>query len=86
MVSTPRPRRASPLLAKEGSGEVGCSPHGNVEPGSCVPWEVKREELPAITGDPELVERVWRQVDSLGNTLHLANASIVLAEVVLTTH
>ena len=38
------------------------------EPGVCVPWAVKREELPDIAGYPDLVERILRQVDALGNT------------------
>lgn len=46
------------------------APLGNAqpEPGVCVPWAIKRGELPEITGDADLVERVWRQVDGLGNT------------------
>ena len=36
-------------------------------PGVCLPWEEKARELPPITGDPDLVRRVWEQVDGLGN-------------------
>jgi len=36
-------------------------------PGICLPWEEKRKELPEITGDVEMVRRVWEQVDGLGN-------------------
>ena len=35
-------------------------------PGSCVPWEEKRKELPQITGDKELVKRQWEEIDALG--------------------
>jgi len=35
-------------------------------PGTCVPWEEKRSEFPRISGDEELVKRVWEEVDSLG--------------------
>jgi hypothetical protein len=35
-------------------------------PGTCIPWEEKREEFPRITGDEALVRRVWEDVDSLG--------------------
>jgi hypothetical protein len=35
-------------------------------PGVCVPWEEERKQYPRITGDEELVERVWKDVDSLG--------------------
>lgn len=36
-------------------------------PGVCVPWEEKRSELPPITGDSDLVQAVWEDVDSLAN-------------------
>ena len=36
-------------------------------PGTCVPWNAKRKELPGeLTGDEELVKRVWEEVDALG--------------------
>jgi hypothetical protein len=35
-------------------------------PGVCVPWEEKRREIPEISGDAELVKRVWEEVDGLG--------------------
>ena len=38
----------------------------NRPPGTAVPWEEKRKELPPIMGDEELVKRVWEQTDSLG--------------------
>ncbi len=34
-------------------------------PGVCVPWEEKRKEFPQITGDEQIVKRVWEEVDSL---------------------
>ena len=37
-----------------------------IEPGVCIPWEQKRQELPRIVGDEEIVKRVWEEVDSLG--------------------
>jgi len=56
-VSTPAPptRGAQGLSAKRGPA-----------PGECVPWEVKRAELPAIEGDEALVRRVWQEIDALG--------------------
>jgi hypothetical protein len=36
-------------------------------PGTCLPWAEKVKELPPITGDAELVRRVWEQTDALGN-------------------
>jgi len=39
----------------------------SVAPGVCVPWEQKKTELPAISGDEELVKTIWENVDALGN-------------------
>ncbi len=38
-----------------------------IRPGICLPWETKKSELPEITGDQDLMRRVWEQVDALGN-------------------
>ncbi len=42
-------------------------PEPRVKPGVCLPWETKRAELPEITGSEELVQRIWENVDALGN-------------------
>lgn len=34
-------------------------------PGICIPWDEKAKELPPITGDKRLVERVWEDNESL---------------------
>jgi uroporphyrinogen-III decarboxylase len=39
-----------------------------IKPGLCRPWEEKANELPPITGDEDLVRRVWENVEALGNT------------------
>jgi hypothetical protein len=36
-----------------------------IPPGVCLPWAEKRKELGEITGDPQLFERVWQDVDAL---------------------
>ena len=36
------------------------------EPGTCVPWEEKRQEIPEICGDEAIVERTWKEIDALG--------------------
>jgi len=36
------------------------------KPGVCVPWEQKKKELPKISGDKELVRKVWEDIDALG--------------------
>lgn len=38
-----------------------------VRPGVCLPWEERVKELPEITGSPELVRRVWEDIDAFGN-------------------
>jgi hypothetical protein len=35
-------------------------------PGTCIPWEEKRQEFPDVSGDKELVRRVWEEIDALG--------------------
>ena len=39
----------------------------SVAPGVCVPWDEKKTELPAISGDEALVKTIWENVDALGN-------------------
>jgi len=34
-------------------------------PGVCIAWEEKRKELPEISGDEELVKRIWEDTDAL---------------------
>jgi hypothetical protein len=41
-------------------------PAPHVKPGVCFPWEEKVKELPEITGDPDLIRRVWEDIDALG--------------------
>jgi uroporphyrinogen-III decarboxylase len=36
-------------------------------PGVCFPWEQKVQELPPLTGDLDLLRRVWEDIDSLGS-------------------
>ena len=43
-------------------------PAPRIKPGICRPWEEKARELPPITGDQDLVRRVWENVEALGNT------------------
>ena len=38
-----------------------------VRPGVCLPWEQKAKELPEITGDKDLVKRIWEEIDAFGN-------------------
>jgi hypothetical protein len=45
----------------------GFTARSKVAPGVCIPWQRKVKELPAITGKAELFQRIWEQVDALGN-------------------
>jgi hypothetical protein len=38
-----------------------------VLPGVCLPWEQRVKELPEITGSPELVRKIWEDIDAFGN-------------------
>lgn len=51
---------------QKGYGMAG-SPAPDAEPGVCIPWEEKRKEFPEILGDETLAERVWQEIDALGN-------------------
>jgi len=37
-------------------------------PGTCMPWEEKRRELPELSGDEQLVKQVWEELDALAYT------------------
>jgi len=52
-------------VAKLGGLDGRAAPR--VKPGACFPWEQKAKELPEITGDQDLVRKVWENVDALGN-------------------
>lgn len=35
------------------------------KPGECLPWADKMKDLPEITGDEAILERVWQDNDAL---------------------
>lgn len=39
-----------------------------VKPGLCIPWEEKLKELPEISGDKKLFQRVWEDNEALAYT------------------
>jgi hypothetical protein len=41
--------------------------NGDVPPGACVPWSEQRQRLPDISGDQAICQRVWEDIDALGN-------------------
>lgn len=40
-------------------------PGPRVKPGVCIPWEEKRKELPKLTGDEGIVQRIWENNEAL---------------------
>jgi hypothetical protein len=36
-----------------------------LKPGVCIPWEQKKQELPQIQGDEQLLRKIWEDVDLL---------------------
>jgi hypothetical protein len=42
-------------------------PTPRVAPGVCFPWSERVKELPEITGDPAMVQRIWQDIDAFGN-------------------
>ena len=42
-------------------------PQPRVRPGVCFPWEERVKELPEITGSPELIRKIWEDIDGFGN-------------------
>jgi hypothetical protein len=54
---------------RSGSAAAGTPEQGQkTKPGVCLPWEQKSKELPEISGDAELVKKIWEDVDSLAHT------------------
>jgi len=37
------------------------------QPGICIPWEEKLKELPQISGDADLMKRIWEDNEALAN-------------------
>jgi len=56
-----------PAADREGTQNTPGRSEPRVKPGVCMPWEDKHTELPTITGDADLVRRVWEDIDALGN-------------------
>jgi uroporphyrinogen-III decarboxylase len=58
----------APDVAAERARLTGLNrPEPRIRPGVCLTWEEKAKELPAISGDPDLIRNIWEQIDSLGN-------------------
>jgi len=67
------PIKAPPSNPCDGSDVSGLKgldgwPPSAVPPGICSTWETKVQELSEISGDKELLRRIWQNIDALGNT------------------
>jgi methoxylated aromatic compound---corrinoid protein Co-methyltransferase len=43
-------------------------PKPRIKPGICFPWEQKVKDLPEITGDKDLIRKIWNDIEGLANT------------------
>jgi len=50
---------------KKVAGMTG-RPTTRLRPGVCFPWEEKVKELPPVTGNREMVQKIWEDIDSFG--------------------
>jgi hypothetical protein len=67
---TPLPPCAVPDSAAARARLVGMTGHPapRIAPGICYPWEEKAKTIPEITGDKELIRKVWNDIEGLANT------------------
>ena len=55
--------------SREGASSFPQAEDHRQPPGVVTPWEEKRRTLPPISGDAELVRRVWEEIDGLANII-----------------
>jgi hypothetical protein len=54
------------VAARQNLNGMSGRPQPAVRPGVCYPWESKLKELPEITGDRDLIRRIWEDIDAFG--------------------
>jgi len=64
---TPPADLPSSRAARERLCGLSQRPSTSPPPGICFPWTEKAKELPEITGDRELVRRIWDEIEGLAN-------------------
>jgi uroporphyrinogen-III decarboxylase len=68
--SPPTPTPPADLAASVASRQAVTGMRGRPDPvprpGVCLPWEEKAKDYPQVTGDRELVRKVWEDVDAYG--------------------
>lgn len=67
-VETPPADTPAALAGRQKVTGMSGQPQPRVRPGVCFPWEERVKDLPQITGDPQLVRKVWEDIEALGNT------------------
>lgn len=65
--ATPPSETPESVAGRQGLAGMSNRPSPRVRPGVCFPWEEKRKELPEITGDRELVRKIWEDIDAMGH-------------------
>jgi hypothetical protein len=67
---TAQPPCELPASAQARRNIVGMAgrPASRIPPGVCFPWEEKMKELPEITGDKDLLRKIWNDIEGLANT------------------
>jgi uroporphyrinogen-III decarboxylase len=66
-VATPPCELDSSLSDRAKLVGMASHPEPAVRPGICFPWEVRVKELPSISGSPELIRKIWEDIDAFGN-------------------
>jgi hypothetical protein len=66
-VATPPAELASSVASRQNLTGLSNRPKPAVVPGVCFPWEQRLKDLPEITGSPELIRKIWEDIDAFGN-------------------
>ncbi|MBI4661527.1 MAG: hypothetical protein HY735_22115 [Verrucomicrobia bacterium] len=66
--TTPPCEVPSSLQARQSLRGMGDHPSPRIKPGICFPWEERLTEFPEITGDKDLLRKVWEDIEGLANT------------------
>jgi uroporphyrinogen-III decarboxylase len=65
--ATPPADLAESVKSRGNLDGLSRQPVPKAKPGTCLAWEERVKELPEITGSPELIQRIWEDIDAFGN-------------------
>jgi hypothetical protein len=65
-MATPPSELAASVADRKKLAGLADRPAPPIRPGVCFPWEEKVKEFPSVSGDPDLVKKVWEDIDALG--------------------